>query len=123
MKKIQKKRHEDAFFVNLQEFLVDFTMCLFLHEQLHNHLGTISNGSARAKNSCNTCFVQEVVILCGDDTTGGDHDVGSAEFLEFLDDLRDKCLVTSCQRGDTQHMDVVLDGLFGCLSSEAAIHD
>ena len=96
---------------------------LFLHKQLHDHLGTISNRSTGTKDGGDAGFIQEVIVLCGDDTTCGDHDVGSAEFLEFLDDLRDEGLVTGCQRGDTQHMDVVLDGLFGCLSSEAAIHD
>ena len=90
---------------------------------MHYDFCGVSDWCARTKDRCYSSFVQEVIILCGDDTTGGDHDVGSAEFLEFLDDLRDKGLVTGCQRGDTQHMDVVLDGLFGCLSSEAAIHD
>ena len=71
-----------------------------LHEQLHNHLGTISDGGSGAEDGGDAGFVQEVIVLCGDDTTCGDHDVGSAEFLEFLDDLRDKGL-----------------------SSEAAIHD
>ena len=88
---------------------------LFLHQQLHHHLSGVSDWCSGAEDGCNTGFVQEVIILCGDDTTGGDHDVGSAEFLEFLDDLRDKGFMTSCKAGDTQHMDVVLDGLFGCL--------
>ena len=86
---------------------------LLLHKKLHHNLGRIGYRCSWAEDGGNAGFVQEVVILRGDDTTCGDHDVGSAEFLEFLDDLRDKCLMTSCERGDTQHMDVVLDGLFG----------
>ena len=69
---------------------------LFLHKQLHDHLGTISNRSTGTKDGGDAGFIQEVIVLCGDDTTCGDHDVGSAEFLEFLDDLRDKGLMTSC---------------------------
>ena len=88
---------------------------LLLHKELHHHLSAVRYWCAGTKYCCHAGFIQEVVILCGDDTTCGDHDVGSAEFLEFLDNLRDKGLMTSCQRGDTQHMDVVLDGLFGCL--------
>ena len=87
----------------------------FLHEKLHNNFRRIGYRGSRAEDGGDAGFVQEVIVLCGDDTTGGDHDVGSAEFLEFLDDLRDQCLMTSCERGDTQHMDIVLDGLFGCL--------
>ena len=90
---------------------------LFLHQQLHNNFRRIGYRCSGAEDGGDAGFVQEVIVLCGDDTTGGDHDVGSAEFLEFLDDLRDEGLMTSCQRGDTQHMDIVLDGLF---SSELA---
>ncbi len=43
-----------------------------------------------------------------DDTTGGDHDIRTAEFLELLDDLRDEGLVTCRKAGDTQYMDIVL---------------
>ena len=72
---------------------------LLLHKKLHNHFGTIGNGSTWAEDGGDTGLIQEVIVLCGDDTTGGDHDVGSAEFLEFLDDLRDKCLMTGCLVG------------------------
>ena len=96
---------------------------LFLHKELHNNFCRVSHRCSWAEDGGDAGFVQEVVVLCGDDTTRCDHDVRATEFLEFFDDLRDKCLMTSCQAGDTQHMDVVLDGLFGCLSSEAAIHD
>ena len=88
---------------------------LLLHEKLHNNFRRIGYRGSGAEDGCNTGFVQEVIVLRGDDTSGGDHDVRSAEFLEFLDDLRDEGLMTSCEAGDTQHMYVVFYGLFGCL--------
>ena len=84
-----------------------------MHEQLHHYLGTISNGSTRAEDGGDTGFVQEVIVLCGDDTTCCDHDVRATKLLQFFDHLRDERLVSSCKAGDTQHMDIVLDGLFG----------
>ena len=80
----------------------------FLHQQLHDNFCGVSDWCAGAKDSCDAGFVQEVIVLCGDDTSGGDHDIRTAEFLEFLDDLRDESLVTCRERGDTQYMDIVL---------------
>ena len=65
-------------------------------------------GSAGAEDGGNAGFVEEVIVLRGDDTTGGDHDIRTAEFFELLDDLRDEGLVTCCEAGDTQYMDIVL---------------
>ena len=79
-----------------------------MHEQLHYHFGAVSNRSTRTKDSCYTCLVQEIVVLRGDDATGGDHDIRTAEFLELLNDLRDEGLVTCREAGDTQYMDIVL---------------
>ena len=57
---------------------------LLLHKKLHNNFRRIGDGCSWAEDGGDTGFIQEVIVLCGDDTTGGDHDVGSAEFLEFL---------------------------------------
>ena len=81
---------------------------LFLHQQLHNHFGGVGNRGAGTEDGGNAGFVEEVVVLRGDDTTGGDHDIRTAEFLELLDDLRDEGLVTCREAGDTQYMDIVL---------------
>ena len=81
---------------------------LLLHEQLHNDLGAICNRGTGTEDGGNTGFVEEVVVLRGDDTTGGDHDIRTAEFLELLDDLRDEGLVTCREAGNTQYMDIVL---------------
>ena len=72
-------------------FFLSHRRLLLLHQQLHNR------------------------VLRGDDTTGGDHDIRTAEFLELLDDLRDEGLVTCGKGGNTQYMDIVLHRLFGCL--------
>ena len=83
-------------------------LALFLHQQLHYHFRAVSYWCTRTKYCGNAGFVEEVVVLRGDDTTGGDHDIRTAEFLELLDDLRDEGLVTCRKGGDTQYMDVVL---------------
>ena len=75
---------------------------------MHNDLSGIRNRGTRAEDGGNASFVEEVIVLRGDDTTGGDHDIRTAEFLELLDDLRDEGLVTCRERGDTQYMDIVL---------------
>ena len=79
-----------------------------MHQKLHYHFGGVCNRGAGTKDSRYTCLIQEVIILRGDDTTGGDHDIRTAEFLELLDDLRDEGLVTCRKAGDTQNMDIVL---------------
>ena len=79
-----------------------------MHQQLHYRVGGISNGGAGTEDGGNAGFVKEVIVLRGDDTTGGDHDIRTAEFLELLDDLRNEGLVTCRKRGDTQYMDIVL---------------
>ena len=81
---------------------------LLLHQKLHYNLSTIRHRRTRAEDGGDTGFVEEVIVLRGDDTTGGDHDIRTAEFLELLDDLRDEGLVTCRKRGDTQYMDIVL---------------
>ena len=78
-----------------------------MHQELHNHFGGVGNRGTGAEDGGDTGFVEEVIVLRGDDTTGGDHDIRTAEFLELLDDLRDEGLV-SCEAGDTQYMDIVL---------------
>ena len=75
---------------------------------MHDHLSGVGNRGAGTEDGGDTGFVEEVVVLRGDDTTRSDHDVGTAEFLELLDDLRDEGLVTCRERGDTQYMDIVL---------------
>ena len=83
-------------------------MRLLLHQELHNHFSGVGNRGARTKYCGDTGFVEEVVVLRGDDTTGSDHDIRTAEFFELLDDLRDEGRVTCRKRRDTQYMDVVL---------------
>ena len=79
-----------------------------MHEQLHHHFCGVGDRSTRTEDGGDAGFVEEVVVLRGDDTTGSNHDIRTPEFLELLDDLRDEGLVTCRERGDTQYMDVVL---------------
>ena len=86
----------------------DGVRLLLLHQELHHHFGAICNRGAGAEDGGNAGFVEEVIVLRGDDTTRSNHYVGTAEFLELLNDLRDEGLVTCRERGDTQYMDIVL---------------
>ena len=83
-------------------------MRLLLHQELHNHFRGVCDRGAGTEDGGNAGFVEEVIVLRGDDTTGSNHDIRTAEFLELLDDLRDEGLVTCRERGDTQYMDIVL---------------
>ena len=82
---------------------------------MHNHFRAICYRSAGAEDGGDTGFVEEVIVLRGDDTTVTLLSVRTAEFLELLDDLRDEGLVTCREAGDTQYMDIVLHRLFSCL--------
>ena len=53
-------------------------MRLLLHQELHHHFGAVSYRGTRAEDGGNAGFVEEVVVLRGDDTTGGDL-VGSGD--------------------------------------------
>ena len=83
-------------------------MRLLLHQQLHNHLGGVGNRRTRTEDGGDTGFVEEVIVLRVDDTTGSHHDIRTAEFLELLDDLRDEGLVTCRKGGDTEYVYIVL---------------
>ena len=75
--------HKSAIFIEFSRRL------LLVHQKLHDNLRGVSNARTRTKDSGNAGFVEEVVVLRGDDTAGGDHDIRTAEFLELLDDLRE----------------------------------
>ena len=83
-------------------------MRLLLHQQLHDNFCRIRHRRTRTEDGGNAGFVEEVVVLRGDDTTGCNHDIRTAEFLELLNHLRDEGLVTCRKRRDTQYMDIVL---------------
>ena len=76
--------HKSAIFIEFSRRL------LLVHQKLHDNLRGVSNARTRTKDSGNAGFVEEVVVLRGDD------------------DLRDEGLVTCREAGDTQYMDIVL---------------
>ena len=79
-----------------------------MHQELHNDFRAIRHRSTRTKDSRYACLIQEIVILGRNYSARSNHYVGTAEFLELLDDLRDEGLVTCRKGGDTQYMDIVL---------------
>ena len=76
----------------------------FLHKKLHYDFRRIGDRGAGAEDGGDAGFVEEVIILCGDDTTCGDHDVGSAEFSSELACNVSKNLVlrVSCRSSSSQ---------------------
>ena len=79
-----------------------------MHQELHNHFSAVCNRGAGTEDGGDAGFVEEVVVLGRNYSARSDHDIRTAEFLEFLDDLRDEGLVTCREAGDTQYMDIVL---------------
>ena len=69
---------------------------LFLVEKnLHHLTGSLGNRCTRTEDGGNTGFIEEVVVLCGNHTTGNNHDVFTSKLLQFLNQLRYQGLVTS----------------------------
>ena len=67
---------------------------LLSEEQFHDLASGLGYAGAGAEDGGCTCLVEEVIILCGDNTTHDYHDILAAQFLEFLDYLRNQGLVT-----------------------------
>ena len=88
---------------------------LFSHQEFHDGASRLGNRRTGAEDGCYTCLVEEIIVLSRDNTTSDNHNVGTTEFLQFLNHLRHKGLVSCSQRGNTQYMHVVFNGLLGCL--------
>src|SRR5574344_1045503 len=86
---------------------------LVFQQEFHDGAGGFGYGSTGAKDTGYTSLVQVVVVLGGDDTTGDDQDVFAAQLLELFNDLGYQGFVTGGQGRDTQHVDVVFNGLLG----------
>ena len=67
---------------------------LLSQEQFHDLHGGFGNAGAGAEDGGGACLVEEVVVLGGDYTAYYYHDILAAQFLEFLDYLRNQGLVT-----------------------------
>ena len=87
---------------------------LLTHEQLHHLAGRVGHGCARAEDGGHACLIEEVIVLSRDHTTSNHHDVLTSQFLQFLYQLRNEGLVTCCQRGCANDVDIVLHGLASC---------
>ena len=96
-------------------FVPPLCAALLCHEELHDGACRLRYIRAWTKDGGYACLVEEVVVLCGDDTTGNHHDVLATEFLQFINHLRHEGLVSCCERGDTLHMHIVLYSLLSRL--------
>ena len=72
-------------------------MVLLSEEQFHDLASGLGYAGAGTEDSGCTCLVEEVIVLCGDNATHNYHDILAAQFLEFLNYLRNQSLVTSSQ--------------------------
>ena len=69
------------------------------------------NACTAAEDGCDTCLIEEVIVLCRYYAAGSDEDVFATEFFKFGDNLRYECLVTCGKGGHAQDMHIVFDGL------------
>ncbi len=77
---------------NIREILLFFSFKKLKHLDCRNR-----NAGTGAEDCGDTCLVKEIIVLSGNNTAGSHHDVLAAEFLEFLDHLRNQGLVTCCK--------------------------
>ena len=61
---------------------------MFFEAYVHNQDCSLGNRSILVEDGYYASLVQEVIVLCRDDTTGKDEDVFTAELLEFFHQLR-----------------------------------
>ena len=66
----------------------------FGEEEFHYLASGFGDAGAGAEDGGGSCFVEEVVVLGGDNAAYNYHDILTAQFLELLDYLRHKSLVT-----------------------------
>ena len=66
-------------------------------QQFHYLAGRFGYGSTRAKDGHHTGFIQEVIILCRDDTSGKDQNIFTSQTLQFGNDLRNQGFVSGSQ--------------------------
>ena len=69
-------------------------MVLLGEEEFHYLDSRFGHRGAGAEDGGGACLVEEVVVLGGDNAAYHYHDILTAQFLEFLDYLRHKSLVT-----------------------------
>ena len=97
----------------------------FVQKDFHHFTGCFGYGGSGTEDGRYACFVQEIVVLCRDDTARDDHDVLASQPLQLFDDLRDEGLVSGCQRTYAHDVHVVLYGLacsFGrCLEQRSHV--
>lgn len=86
-----------------------------LLDGLDDILTGLGDGSSGAKDAVDTVVIEELVILVRNDTSADEDHVGDALCLEFLDELRDQSLVSSCLTADTNGMHISVDRLTGNL--------
>ena len=65
---------------------------LVLIEDFHHLNSRLADWCTWSEDGSHTCFVEEVVVLGWDDTSCGDEDVLTSQFLEFCYHLRDEGL-------------------------------
>ena len=70
-------------------------------------------------------FVEVIVILRRDDASDGDEDIVTSQRFQIIHDSRKQCLVTGGQRGEADHVHIVVDSVlrrfFRCLEERADV--
>src|SRR5210317_1667127 len=85
---------------------------------IENRFSTGWDLGSGTKNRGNTLLIERLIIFSWNDAAGEDDNIISTFFGERCFELWNQCQVTSCQRADTDGMNIILDGLtrdfFGC---------
>lgn len=66
-------------------------------EELKHLDSALGNTGTGAEDGSHAGFVEEVVVLGGDHTTGSNEDILTAELLELFDNLGNEGLMTGCE--------------------------
>ena len=69
----------------------------FVHQDFQNLTSSFGNRSSGTKDSSYTSFIQEIIVLCRNYTTCNYDDILTAQLLQFVNDLRNQCLVSGSQ--------------------------
>ena len=67
-------------------------------QNVHQIACGLCNACSGTEYANYTCFVQEVIVLCRDYTTGTHHDISTAKFFKFFNELWYQGLVSGCKR-------------------------
>ena len=81
---------------------------------------------SRSEDVCCSRALEEVIVSFGDHAAGDDQDVRSSKFFQGCDQFGNKRLMTSCQTGDANNVNIIFGSLqshfIGCLEKRPDVN-